>query len=258
MLIENNLFEKNINKIEIAIKILKEFEPTEGYYLAFSGGKDSIVIYKLAEMANVRFDAHYSITGIDPPELVRFVMKNYPKVKREYIKKTMWQLIPEKLMPPTRLVRYCCEHLKERGGSGRLVITGIRSQESHKRSKRKLVEFCFKDKTKRYLNIIIDWTEKEIWQFIKKYNLNYCSLYDDGYKRIGCIACPMSGEKTMIKELEKYPKFKKLYLKAFSKMIEKRKERGLTCTWETADEVMNWWLKQNNKLDDPDQGILFE
>jgi phosphoadenosine phosphosulfate reductase len=256
MLIEKNLF-GTINKIDNAIKILREFEPKEGYYLAFSGGKDSIVIHKLVELSGVKFDAHYSITGIDPPELVRFIMKSYPKVKREHIKKTMWELIPEKLMPPTRLVRYCCEYLKERGGSGRLVITGIRSQESYKRSKRKLVEFCFKDKTKRYLNIIIDWTEKEVWEFIKKHNLEYCSLYDNGYKRIGCIGCPMQDTKKQKEELERYPKYKKLYAIAFERMIINRNKKGLETTWKTSDDVFLWWYNEIKKKE-YDQEILFE
>ena len=42
-----------------------------GYWLAFSGGKDSIVLHRLAEMAGVKFDAHYGLTTIDPPELVQ-------------------------------------------------------------------------------------------------------------------------------------------------------------------------------------------
>ena len=79
-LIENDLFNGEINKVNLSIKRLKEFEPKEGYYLAFSGGKDSIVIKKLAEIAGVRFDSHYNNTTIDPPELIYFIRKFHPDV----------------------------------------------------------------------------------------------------------------------------------------------------------------------------------
>lgn len=54
-------------KIETSIKRLRSFEPPEGYFLAFSGGKDSQCIYHLAKMAGVKFDAHYNVTSVDPP-----------------------------------------------------------------------------------------------------------------------------------------------------------------------------------------------
>lgn len=128
------------NKVETAIKRFKAFEPPEGYFLAFSGGKDSVVIKRLAEMAGVKFDAHYSVTSVDPPELVRFVKEqkdvsfDIPRDK-DGNAITMWNLIPKKKMPPTRIARYCCEKLKECAGEGRLTVTGIRWAESVGRKK---------------------------------------------------------------------------------------------------------------------------
>ena len=101
-----------IDKVKQAIQYFKSFEPEEWYFLAFSGGKDSVVIKRLAEMAGVKFDAHYSVTSVDPPELVRFI-KSMPDVQRDIPAYadgrpiTMWNLIPRKKMPPTRLIRYC-------------------------------------------------------------------------------------------------------------------------------------------------------
>lgn len=136
-----------MDKVEVAIKRLQTFEPEEGYFLAFSGGKDSVVVKALADMAKVKYDAHYSITSVDPPELVQFI-KTFDDVtmERQYWKKdgvyhkkgdpiTMWNLIPEKKMPPTRLVRYCCEFLKETQGQDRIVVTGVRKAESVNRAK---------------------------------------------------------------------------------------------------------------------------
>ena len=120
------------DKVEIAVQRLRSFEPPEGYYVAFSGGKDSQCVYHLCKMAGVKFDAHYAITSVDPPELVRFIKANYPNVafERQHYPDgrpiTMWSLIADHTLPPTRKVRYCCAALKEPGGQGRIVVTGVR------------------------------------------------------------------------------------------------------------------------------------
>lgn len=127
------------DKVEKAIMRLQTYEPPEGYYLCFSGGKDSVVIKALADMAGVKYDAHYSITTVDPPELIYFIKEHHQDVEFDYPRDkegnriTMWNLIPRKQMPPTRLARYCCEHLKEHGGQGRLKVTGVRWAESSRR-----------------------------------------------------------------------------------------------------------------------------
>ena len=130
------------NKVKKSIERLKAFEPPEGYYLAFSGGKDSVVCKALLDMAGVKYDAHYRVTTVDPPELVRFIKEKHPDVSRDVPRYgsrragwegkpiTMWNLIPWKMMPPTRIVRYCCDFLKESGGDGRMTVTGVRWAES--------------------------------------------------------------------------------------------------------------------------------
>lgn len=130
---------QGLNKVDVAIKRFQTFEPEEGYYLCFSGGKDSVVIKALADMAGVKYDAHYNVTSVDPPELVYFIRSHHPDVIWDYPRDkdgnrvTMWNLIPRKKMPPTRIVRYCCEVLKESGGEGRFVVTGVRWAESARR-----------------------------------------------------------------------------------------------------------------------------
>lgn len=173
-------------------------------------------------------------------------------------------------MPPTRLVRYCCSELKERGGEGRFVITGVRWAESNKRKKnrsmienfhknkkyqihtndndegRMMLENCIK-KGKFILNPIVDWTDQEVWNFIYNEPLKYCKLYDEGYKRLGCIGCPMAGCKRQKIEFSKYPKFRKLYILAFEKMLIQRKKKTMKTTWETGEDVMNWWISETKK-----------
>lgn len=126
-------------KVDTAITRLQMFQPPEGYYLAFSGGKDSVVIKRLADMAGVKYDAHYNVTSVDPPELVRFIKEQHPDVSRDIPRDkdgkqiTMWNLIPRKGLP-TRLQRYCCEKLKEDKANGRVSITGVRWAESTNRA----------------------------------------------------------------------------------------------------------------------------
>ena len=134
-------------KVNKSIERLKAFEPPEGYYLAFSGGKDSVVCKALLDMSGCKYDSTYRVTTVDPPELVKFIKDEHPDVIREIPRYsesykneklagkpiTMWNLIPEKMMPPTRIVRYCCAALKESGGDGRMTVTGVRWEESYKR-----------------------------------------------------------------------------------------------------------------------------
>lgn len=264
------------NKVETAIKRLQAFEPPEGYFTVFSGGKDSQCVYHLCKMAGVKFEAVYSVTSVDPPELVRFIKEHYPDVhfERQYWTDskpehhysdgrpkpiTMWNLIADHTLPPTRKVRYCCSALKETGGQGRVVVTGVRWAESAnrknthdvvdirgKRAKKKadaigaeykqnkhgdvimnddndenrrLVEQCYRTH-KTMVNPIVDWTDDDVWAFLNGNNIPHCSLYDEGFTRLGCIGCPLSGSKNMIRDFERWPKYKELYIRAFQKMID--------------------------------------
>ena len=286
MLGQINIFGKT--KLEATLDKIKAFEPTEGYYLAFSGGKDSQCIYHLCEMAGVKFDAHYRVTSVDPPELVQFIKNQYPDVAREVPRDkdgkpiTMWNLIPKKKMPPTRMVRYCCSELKESGGRGRVTMTGVRWAESSNRKnnqglvtiigkskttqkmledehvnftrthrggvvlnldnddERRAVELCYRTR-KTLVNPIIDWSDDEVWEFLNDIvKTPHCCLYDKGFKRIGCIGCPLGGSSGMKKDFVQWPVYKKMYMRAFSKMLKSGREYR---EWEVAEDVMKWWLK---------------
>lgn len=104
---------------------------------------------------------------------------------------------------------------------------------------RKMVDTCYK-RRKTVLNPIIDWLDEDVWEFIRTYNVRYCELYDKGYKRLGCVGCPMSSKQD--EELNRYPKIKRAYLKAFERMLKARRERGLKTQWENAEQVYDWWI----------------
>lgn len=224
-----------------ALERIKYLCPPEGYYVAYSGGKDSTVILDLIRRSGVPYDAHYNLTTVDPPELVAFV-RTQEDVTIHHPQESMWSLIVKKIFPPTRFQRFCCEHLKERGGSGRTVVTGVRWAESAKRAKRRMVETCFKDSYKHYLHPIIDWSQEDVWAYIKGRGLPYCSLYDEGIKRIGCILCPLAGKKQRLREAERWPQYKRAYLNTFERMLAERERKGLQTQWRDAADVYRWWL----------------
>lgn len=285
-------------KVKVSIERLKAFEPEEGYYLAFSGGKDSVVCKALLDMAGCKYESTYRVTSIDPPELVRFIKEEYQDVIREVPRYdngkaiTMWNLIPKNMIPPTRIARYCCKHLKESGGDGRITVTGVRWAESVNRKNnqglvtlmgkkasqeiqnddfrqtkrggivlvndneesRRLVEQCYK-RHKTNVNPIIDWEDRDVWQFIRGEKIQYCSLYNEGFHRIGCIGCPMATQRERELHFLRWPKYKEAYLRAFDKMLQLRIERNkkdpLRPIWRTsgvdgkvdAKAVFNWWME---------------
>ena len=274
--------EGEIDKVQIAINRLKSFEPKDGYYVAFGGGKDSIVVLDLVKRSGVKYDAHYTITSVDPPELVRYIRKYHPDVSMDYPRDaqgkvvTMWNLIPTHTIPPTRQARYCCASIKEVNGKGRVTVTGVRWDESSRRKKlhgvanihtqskkiinnaletnpaaklndrgslimnddndesRRLVENCYRTR-KVMVNPIVDWTDEEVWEYIHERNLPYCELYDQGYSRIGCIGCPLSGSNNMRKEFERYQKYKENYIRAFNRMIKNHPGEIRIATGEVAE-----------------------
>ena len=287
MIHQLNIYGKD--KVDTAIDTLRFFEPPDGYYLAFSGGKDSVVIKALADMAGVKYDAHYAVTSVDPPELVRFV-KTFPDVTFDHQRDddgkpyTMWNLIVKKQLPPIRTARFCCQYLKETCGEGRTTVTGVRWDESNNRKanqgrvtiygkktsdhqsfsrtnrggvvlnedsaqiilnndndeSREVVDFCIKQR-KTIVNPIIDWDESDVWEFIHENNLRYCELYDEGFKRLGCIGCPLAGHKAQERDFKRWPKYKELYTKAFQKMLDAKPN---AYGWKTGEEVMEWWLAE--------------
>ena len=242
----------------VAIARIQQFEPPEGYYVAFSGGKDSVVLLDLVRRSGVKHDAHYSMTTVDPPELVWFIRKHYPDVQMHRPERTMWQLIVDYGMPPTRIVRYCCRVLKEGGGVGRMVLTGVRWEESARRSRRGMVELCRTGRKGNLIHPIIDWSEKDIWEHIRRHEIPYCSLYDEGFKRLGCVLCPMADKQRPLHAI-RWPKIADAYKRAFQRAIDAERPEGRKFrSGKDGQEMFDWWLYGNPEEENEDQFSLFE
>jgi phosphoadenosine phosphosulfate reductase len=254
-----------------------------GYYVCISGGKDSSVIQELCLMAAVKCEFVHNFTSVDHPQTIYFIRREMERINKlgltfriEYPRfadgrqKTMWNMIPHNGLP-TRSQRWCCKELKEFGGIGRYCITGVRWEESVNRKnnralheikgknkedaiilnndndmRRKLTESCI-PKRKFVLNPIIDWKEDDVWEFIKLRNIPCNPLYGLGYKRVGCMGCPLQHNHR--KELEKYPKYEAAYFRAAKRWIEHRIEKGLDHygIMETPELYFNWWLGRRGR-----------
>lgn len=247
--------------------------------ICISGGKDSSAITDLAIRAGIPAEFLHNHTTADAPETVRFVRSEFRRLEAlGYVcsyhmpvykgqRVSMWSLIPQKLIPPTRIVRYCCSVLKETGGQGRFIATGVRWAESVKRKNnrgifekmgssvkdriilsndndacRMLFENC-RLKAKRVVNPIIDWTDDDVWDYTADTKIPMNPLYAEGFCRVGCIGCPMAS-KARIMEFIRWPGYQNLYLHAFDRMLRERELRNKDAYgWTDARDVFHWWME---------------
>ena len=276
-----------MDKKQTAIERLKVgAETSERYYnapliICYSGGKDSEVLLQLAINSGINFEVLHNHTTADAPETVYHISRTFRKLEERSIKCTrcyptykgapvsMWSLIPQKQIPPTRLIRYCCEVLKEQGGKNRAIATGVRWDESRARSKRGIYEDITRksdnkviinndnDEKRRWfercelqaktvVNPIIDWTDADVWDYIADNKIECNPLYCEGWKRVGCVGCPMAG-KNRYTEFRRYPKYEQMYIHAFDRMLAARtaddKENR---TWKSGYDVFRWWMGENH------------
>lgn len=250
--------------------------------VTYSGGKDSQVLVALAERAGINFEVVNSHTTADAPETVYFIRDRFKELEERGIKCTiimptykgkpvsMWTLIPQKLVPPTRIMRYCCAVLKETTGHNRFIATGVRWAESTQRKlNRGIMEINHRDKEKRIVmmadnsekrqlfetcaikgkmtvNPIIDWSDEDVWDYMNAERLSVNPLYCEGQKRVGCIGCPMAGRGGRQREFMRWPAYEKMYISAFERMLDFRKAKGLPCDWQTGMDVFRWWMEDDN------------
>ena len=276
--IEQTAIERLRFAAEMSLRVYKQ-----PLVITYSGGKDSDVLLHLAGKAGIPYEVLHSLTTADAPETVWHVRNTFRRLELANVKctidthrtpdggnVTMWNLIPRKLIPPTRWGRYCCAELKETGGKGRFIATGVRWAESARRKQsRGIMETIHKDKNKRIIlmddnderrmllescqlkgtrtvNAIIDWKDEDVIGYCAEQKITMNPLYACGWKRVGCIGCPMAG-KHRDAEFARYPKIKAAYIRAFDRMLDERRRRGKMeggmRFGETGEDVMHWWME---------------
>ena len=250
----------SIELLRKAEKIAMNYDKDDGFFLAFSGGKDSQALYHIAELGGVKFKAHMNLTSVDPPEVIRFVKKYYPDVELAKPKESIYNIAIRRKILPTMRVRWCCAEFKESAGAGKVTLIGIRHEESSRRSRRNEVEIssrkfsgtldgleeyrqeqkakearrkskkdgvnimnadqeqtlgCIHGKESLLISPIIHWTERDVWEFLNQVvQVAHCELYDEGWRRLGCICCPMSSVKHKRMEELRWPHVKRNWIKA--------------------------------------------
>lgn len=168
-------------KIDFAIKLLRSIPQDGPLELSYSGGKDSDVCLRLAQMAGIKFEAIYKNTSIDPPGTIKHCLEAGCTIINP--KKTFFELI-EKKGTPSRWKRFCCDALKKYKVHDR-AIQGIRREESTKRKKLyKEPEICrvysHNEKVRVYLPIL-EWTLEDVARFIEEQGIQLAPhYYDEG------------------------------------------------------------------------------
>ena len=171
MRFNKNVFERKLaHTLELlrkAERVALTYDKEDGFYLAFSGGKDSQALYHAAQMAGVKFKAHMSLTSVDPPDVIRFVKQHYPDVVRHKPATSMYAMAVRKQLLPSMHVRWCCAEFKESAGAGKVTLIGIRKHESARRAKRHEVEVSRK-KFSGDFDAFEEWSKEEIAKKINK------------------------------------------------------------------------------------------
>lgn len=177
------------------------------------------------------------------------------------------------------MARFCCAELKERDIPELKFAThafGVRKAESVKRSKnRDSIEMrdnvgysdsqkfhfdnaddvkqtgaCY---TKNYfiVNPLAYWSDDYLWDYIHSEHLEINPLYADGFKRVGCIGCPMAGRNRTY-EFERYPKFKSRFIKLADDIIKKVRAEGKTNKYEfkNGQDYFDFWLYGRKPVED--------
>ena len=190
-----------------SVWILEECLPKDLVLGAFSGGKDSVALKRVCQIAGISLEWHYHKTTIDPPELLQFIKKHHPDVAWDRPRHgNFFVRARRKGILPSHRVRWCCDEYKEsRGPLNCVWVTGERREESAARSREPVVGLH--KRTRRVIvRPLANWDSEFLWDFIRDESLPYPKLYDEGFKRIGCVGCPLATRSNREREFERWPR----------------------------------------------------
>ena len=125
---------------------------------------------------------------------------------------------------PNRWFRWCCDakHRKTLGFD--ISVIGVRAAESPRR-KASWRTFGRKRDGSFYVCPIFDWTDADVWEYLNSHHLPHCRLYDEGFKRIGCVCCPLAPN-NMRRDAERWPKTAAMLYTGHCKNWEKAISKG--------------------------------
>ena len=218
--------------------------------VAFSGGKDSQCCYHLCKDAGMDFTAQYSITRFEPPELMAFIREHYPEVT---FRRAYKQLLVDEIAStglPNRWFRWCCKAKHKFTPGFDITVVGVRAAESSRRAANWRT-FGKKRNGTWYVCPIFDWTDADVWEYLNGKGLPHCSLYDEGFSRIGCVCCPLVPRR-MRRDAQRWPKTAAmLYRGLLSNWSEVERRGGVTANGKpyrildfgTPEAAFNHWLE---------------
>lgn len=195
------------------------------FYVAFSGGKDSIVAFDLVQKAlpHNSMKVLFGDTGMEFPDTYRvmdLVKEKCDELGIEYLRASSklttdqtWKLFG----PPAVTNRWCCsvhktspqimllqEQTGNQGFTG-MAFTGIRGDESVSRSEYDDVSYGSKHRGQYSCHPILEWNSAELFDYIYQENLILNEAYKKGNTRAGCLVCPMSSGKHEYLKAQCYP-----------------------------------------------------
>lgn len=205
-------------KIETATKFIKAICSQHNVALAYSSGKDSVVLAYLAKEAGVKVEKFHNVTTIDPEGTIGFAQKNHCIIVRNSL--SFLDLVEKKGFP-TQFRRFCCKELKEKYYAD-YALYGIRKNESVKRDKcysemDDIYYYTKKIYTNRFFPLLY-FTNEDIEDIINEHSLECHPLYynSEGHfcvdRRLGCIGCPLQGDRGK-REYKQYPTLLKQVLR---------------------------------------------
>lgn len=241
-------------KVEKAVRFIRSVNSMHTFALAYSGGKDSVVLDYLVKEAGLKVDKFHNCTTIDPEGTLAFCAKNGAKIIRN--KYSFLDLVEKKGFP-TMFRRFCCLELKEKYYADYLFM-GVRKAESIKRDKcyseMESIRYYSKKKFCNAYYPLLYMTDEDIENIINEHSLECHPLYYDHEgrfcvkRRLGCIGCPLQGDRGRSDFLS-YPK---LLLQILRRGVLFHQRMGRTPKDAALNMVFNLWYS-NNKYEKFDQ-----
>ena len=187
------------------------------FYVAFSGGKDSVVALDLVQRAlpHNKFKVLFGDTGMEFPDTYKIVEEieqhckdakiEFLRAKSDFDPKVTWR----EFGPPAQTMRWCCsvhktapqiillrEYTNNPHFRG-MAFTGIRGDESASRSEYEGISHGEKVRGQYSCHPILEWNSAELFSYIYERQLLINDAYKKGNSRAGCLVCPLATSKNM-------------------------------------------------------------